>query len=114
MNNYLSKSFKKYYSGKWEMASIEDIKIDPKYKNKEVYRYILIDDVRTSSSRTVTTERSGTASRTTIGYDNSYSLDYHLYDRIDDKAYPKLGIASGVPAKAMVKVANALDQHLKE
>ena len=109
MNRYLSKYFRKYYGGKWEMASIEDINANPKYKDKEVYRYILTDEVWRSNSTVTTTSSTGTS----IQYNNAYRLGYHLYDRKSEQALPDFGLDSNVPAKAMKKVANALGQRLK-
>ena len=108
MNNYLNKYFKKYYSGKFEMASLEDITKDPKYQDKKIYRYLLTDEVWTSSSTTRTTTSTGTS----FEYNNAYRLGYHLYDLLEAKRYPEIGISSNVPAKAMKRAALVLDKQL--
>ena len=108
MNNYLRKAFHKHYSGKFEMASLEEINKDPKYQDKKIYRFVLTDHVWTSSNTIRTTTSSGTS----FEYNNSYSLDYFIHDRIEDKTYPEMGVSSGVPAKAMNRVAVILDKQL--
>lgn len=108
MNNYLNKYFKKYYSGKYEMASFEEITNNPKYQDKKIYCYLLTDEVWTSSSTTRTTTSTGSS----IQYNNAYRLGYHLYDLLEDKRYPEIGISSNVPAKAMKRAALVLDKQL--
>jgi hypothetical protein len=108
MNNYLRRAFQKHYSGKFEMASYKEINNDPKYNDKKIYHFVLTDQVW-SSSQTI---RTTTSTGTTFDYNNSYSLDYRIHDRIEDKTYPEIGVYSSVPARAMNKVAAVLDKQL--
>src|SRR5215213_9455110 len=41
INNYIEKSFRKTYTGKFEMATSEEISRNPKYQDKKIYRYLL-------------------------------------------------------------------------
>ena len=116
MNNYLKKSFKKYYKGKYEMASLEEINSDPKYQDKKIYRYVLTDEVwrNNQTVRTTTTVTNGasTSSQTDFQYNNAYRIGYHLHDRLEEKPYPEIGVSSNVPAKAMKRVASVLNSQL--
>ena len=115
MNNYIQKSFEKNYSGRFEMATADEIRNNPKYKNTKVYRYVLTDNVWTSGSKvvTTTTNPSRTTSSTEIQYNYAYSLDFHLYDRAEEKNYPTLGVSSNVPAKAINRTSVLLNKKLK-
>ena len=115
MNNYIRKSFQKNYSGAFEMVTPDEIKNDHKYKNTKVYRYVLTDNVWTSGSKvvTTTTNASRTASSTDIQYNYAYRLDFHLYDRVEEKNYPTLGVSSNVPAKAINRTSVILNKKLK-
>jgi hypothetical protein len=115
MNNYIQKSFEKNYSGAFEMATADEIRNDPKYKNTKVYRYVLTDNVWTSGSKvvTTTTNPSRTTSSTEIQYNYAYSLDFHLFDRAEEKNYPTLGVSSNVPAKAINRTSVLLNKKLK-
>jgi hypothetical protein len=108
MNNYLKKSFRKHYTGKYEMASRDEIENNPKYQDKKIYRFVLSDEVWTNRSSTTTRSSTGVS----IQYNNSYRLDYRLYDREIDKSYPEIGVSSNVPAKAMKRVAATLNAQL--
>ncbi len=108
MNNYLRKAFRKHYTGKFEMASLDEINNEPKYRDKKLYRFVLTDHTWTSSATTRTTTSSGTS----FEYANAYLLDFFLHDRMEDKTYPSIGISSNVPAKAMNRVAVTLDKQL--
>jgi hypothetical protein len=106
MNNYIRKSFQKHYSGKFEMADHNDILKDPKYQDKGIYRFILTDVVWSS-----TTTIMGPGQ---MDINQSYSLDFHLFDRLEVKNYPSLGVASGVPAKAINRTSVILNTKLNE
>lgn len=108
MNRYLNKSFRKHYTGKFEMVSIEEIQNNPKYQDKKKYRYLLTDEVWTNNSSTRTTTSSGTS----FSYNNSYRIGYHLYDLLEAKGFPEIGVSSNVPAKAMKRVAIVLNGQL--
>jgi hypothetical protein len=51
INNYLAKSFRKHYKGKFEMATPEEVDTNPKYQDKNKYRFIVSDQVRTGGSK---------------------------------------------------------------
>jgi hypothetical protein len=106
MTNYLEKSFKKNYSGKFEMAVQEQINSDSKYQDKNLYRFALIWHI------TFTTRSVVTNGRREIK--EVASFDFHLHDRLDDKAYPPLGVSSETPAKAMNRASDLLNEHLKK
>lgn len=117
MNKYLNKYFKKHYSGKFEMAAIEDILNNPKYQDRQIYRYVLTDEVWSDNTtvRTTTTTMGGApSSNTGFQYNNAYRIGYHLYDLLENKSYPDMGISSNVPASAMKKAAIVLDYQLKK
>lgn len=112
MNRYLNKYFKKHYDGKFEMASIEEIINNPKYQDKQIYRYVLTDEVwsnNTTVRTTTTTLGAAPASNTGFEYNNAYRIGYHLYDLLENKSYPDMGVSSNVPAKAMKKAAIVLN-----
>lgn len=108
MNKYLNKYFRKHYSGKYEMASKEEIMNSPKYQDRKIYRFVLSDDVWTSRS-TITKMTSTGAD---IQYNNVYRIGYHLFDLLEDKNYPEMGVSSNVPAKAMKRAAMVLNKRL--
>lgn len=111
LNNYIAKSFRKNYSGKFEMASYDEIKNNPKYADKKLYRFILTDEVW--NSRTTVTTVNSTGSRST-DYQYVYVMDFHLYDRQEEKEYPAMGVGSNVPAKAINRTSSVLDKKLKQ
>lgn len=115
MNRYLNKYFRKHYSGKFEMASIEDIINNSKYQDRQIYRYVLTDEVWRDNTtvRTTTTITGGApTSNTGFQYNNAYSIGYHLYDLLENKSYPDMGVSSNVPASAMKKAAIVLNNQL--
>lgn len=117
MNRYLNKYFKKHYSGKFEMATIADIISNPKYQDRQVYRYVLTDEVwsnNTTIRTTTTTMGAAPASSTGFQYNNAYSIGYHLYDLLENKGYPDMGVSSNVPASAMKKAAIVLNYQLNK
>lgn len=106
ISNYLEKSFKKNYSGKFEMATAEEIKGDARYENKNLYRFVVMYDM---------------TSHTTQAYSNgrfvnqtAYRIDLNLFDRLNDKSYPSLGVYSNVPAKAINRTSVLLNSRLKK
>jgi hypothetical protein len=103
INKYIRKSFKKHYGGKFEMASAEEIQNDPKYENKKIYRFLLTDQTWTGGNKVVTTPTnySHTTSHSDILYNYTYSMDFHLHDRLMEKVYPPFGADSNVPAKTI-------------
>ncbi len=114
MNNYLQKSFTKYYSGKFELAAIEDIENSVKYKDKSIYRFVLEDATITHGYQTRTTTGNNISSSTTIQYNNAYRLYYRLFDRLENKEYLPLGVSSNVPARSMNKTASLLNKKYNE
>lgn len=115
INRRVDRSFKKSYSGKYEMASKEEIETNPKYADKNIYRYVVSDVVWSSynSSRT-TTIKNGIPTQTTINYQNAYRLDYHLHDRLTNRNYPDMGVSSNSFPKAIKRVSVVLDKKLKK
>ncbi len=115
INRRVERSFKKSYSGKYEMASKEEIETNPKYADKNIYRYVVSDVVWASynSSRT-TTVKNGIPTQSTINYQNAYRLDYHLHDRLTDKNYPDMGVSSNSFPKAIKRVSAVLDKKLRK
>lgn len=129
INNYIKKSFKKNYTGKFEMASREEIERNPKYKDNKIYRFILSDRTWTSGGTTMVTKvtqtyttgpnnsnasLTGITSTTEFQYDQSYSMDFKIYDRLEEKNYPSIGASSNVPAKAINRTSVLLNKILTE
>lgn len=116
MNKHLNKYFTKHYTGKFEMASFEDIMHNPKYQDRKVYRYVLSDQVWRDNTtiRTTATTVGIPSSNTGFEYRNAYSIGYHLYDLLEEKNYPDMGLSSNVPASAMKKAAIALNYQLNK
>ena len=106
MTNYLEKSFKKNYSGKFEMVVQEQINSDSNYQDKNLYRFALMWHITYTSRGVIINGRHETR--------EIASFDYHLHDRLDDKAYPPLGVSSETPLKAMNRASNLLNGHLKK
>lgn len=111
MNSYFEKTFSKHYSGQFELASWDEIQNDPKYQNKEVYRYVLRDKVDSDVQTTRT--QYGTAGRSEFSYASDYWMELHLYDRVKDQALPTVAQGS-TPAKAVTSAAKKLDGGLKQ
>lgn len=110
INRRLERSFKKNYTGKYEMASKEELETNPKYAEKNIYRFVLSDVVWASYSSTRTT----TATHTSIGYQNAYRLDYHLHDRTSNTNFPDMGVSSNSFPKAIKRVSAVLNKRLKK
>ena len=106
MTNHLEKSFKKNYSGKFEMAVQEQINSDSKYQDKNLYRFALIWHITFTTKWVIIHDRRELK--------EVASFDFHLHDRLDDKAYPPLGVSSLVPVKAMNRASDLLNEHLKK
>ena len=104
-NQYLEKSFKENYSGKFVMVTPDEIATDPKYSDSATYRFVLRD--QTGGSHTTTY-----GGRDGVKYENDYHIDYNIYDRIKKTTFA-LGIETSVPAKAMKEAAKDLDLYLK-
>lgn len=112
INRRLERSFKKSYSGKYEMASKEEIDSNPKYADKNIYRFVLSDVVWANyGPSTRTTAASGV---TTFNYQNAYRLDYHLHDRMSSTNYPDMGVSSNSFPKAIKRVSAVLNKRLKK
>ncbi|HKO79707.1 MAG TPA: hypothetical protein VJU78_04890 [Chitinophagaceae bacterium] len=117
INRRLERSFKKSYSGKYEMVSEEEIESNPKYADKSIYRFVLSDVVWASynSTRTTTMNANRTVvTSSSIDYQNAYRLDYHLHDRMSDKNYPDMGVSSNSFPKAIKRVSSVLNKRLKK
>jgi hypothetical protein len=129
INNYIKKSFGKNYSGKFEMATRQEIESNPKYQDSKIYRFILSDKTWTSGGTTAITtvtqtistgpnnsnaSLAGISSSTDFKYNNSYSMDFIIYDRLEEKNYPSIGVSSNVPAKAINRTSVLLNKILTE
>ena len=106
MNNYLEKSFKKNYSGKFEMATEADIQTNNTYQDKNIYRFAVIFVI---DSYTTTSFSNGHSVQ-----NRAYRCDMHLFDRLINKHYPSLGVSSNVPAKAVNRTSVLLNGRLKK
>jgi hypothetical protein len=106
ISNYLKKSFKKNYSGKFVMASEEEIRRDPKYQDKNIYRFVVIYDMTSNTTQAYVDGR--------FVNQRSYRIDLHLHDRLNDNTYPSLGVYSNVPAKAINRASVLLNSRLKK
>ena len=62
----IDNSFKKYYFGKYEIVSPEELCMNSKYKDKKTFRYIFHDEKIEAPS----------------GSTKNYTINYHLYDRL--------------------------------
>ena len=100
---------KEYYTGKYEMVTRAEIDADPKYQDKNVYRYILHDNVSATHKTTYTRNTSTGIDK--VGTEDTYALSYFLYDRTADTE-TDLEVTAGVPAKAMKKTAQKLNSYL--
>jgi hypothetical protein len=96
-NNIINDSFKKYYSGKYEMLSSDDIGANLKYKDKLIYRYIFHHEVIYASP----------------GMAINYRIDYLLYDRATGKQV-NLNVDCSMPAEAPDAIAKKLNKYLSE
>ena len=109
-NRFLKRAFRKRYTGKYELASIEEITNSPKYQDKKTYRYILTDAVKTTRrvDQVITNTQAGNvrSQETTM----TYRLDYYLVDRLSDKSYSRVGVSSNVPAKSMKRISAVLNR----
>lgn len=87
------------------MATREEIESNPKYKDNKIYRFILSDRTWTSGGTTMVTKvtqtyttgsnnsnasLTGITSTTDFQYDQSYSMDFKIYDRLEEKNYPSI------------------------
>jgi hypothetical protein len=106
MNRGYEKTFTKYYTGKFELASREEIETSSKYKNKEIYRYVLRDYTQTGGTTTL-----NGINGPGYSYQHSYNLTFHLYDRLNNKDFETIGSGS-TPLKAASFTAKALDLKL--
>jgi hypothetical protein len=111
MNSYFEKTFTRNYSGRFELASWEEIQNDPKYQNTEVYRYVLRDKVDASTATTRT--QYGAAGRSEFSYTNDYWMELYLHDRVSNQALPTVAQGSS-PAKAITSAAKRLNTGLKK
>ena len=127
INNYIRNSFRKNYTGKFEMATQEEIESNPKYQDNKIYRFILSDRTWTSGGTTMVNKvtqnyttgpnnsnpsLTGTTSTTDFKYDYKYSMDFNIYDRFEEKGYPSIGASSNVPAKAINRTSVLLNKIL--
>jgi len=111
INNYLEKSFRKNYTGKFEMVTPEEADNNEKYKDKNIYRFIVSDQVRTGGDKVVTkTTSNGIVTGNSIQYNYTYTMDFRIYDRLKDKGYASLGFASNVPTKSIKRISVLLTQ----
>jgi len=110
-NNRLNRYFTKYYNGKIEMASRQEILNNSKYKDETKYRYVLTDDVWSSGG---TTTRTTTATGTSFEYNKAYRLDYRIYDLVEGKSYPTIGVSSNNFAKSMKRTAIVMNNQLHQ
>ena len=106
ISNYLEKSFKKNYSGKFEMATDAEIQNDDRYKDKKLYRFAVIYDMTSNTTQAYVNGR--------FVNQTAYRIDLHLFDRLNDKSYPSLGVYSNVPAKAINRTSVLLNDRLKK
>ena len=93
-NKNIAFSFNKYYSGKYEMASSEEICANLKYADKKIYRYIFHEDIIEAPSGSVI----------------NYSISYHLYDRATEKKI-ELNVNSNMRLEAIDIVAKKLNNY---
>jgi len=115
INNYLAKSFRKHYKGEFEMATPEEVDKNPKYQDKNKYRFIVSDQVRTGGSQVDNQKISnGMVTGHTIDYNYTYTMDFRIYDRLADKGYGSMGVSSNVPAKAINRTSVLLNKKLTE
>lgn len=115
MNNYIAKSFKKNYTGKFEMVTSEELEKNDKYKDKNIYRFIVSDEVRTGGNKSVTqTTSNGMVTGNTVQYNYTYTMDFRIYDRLLGKGYGSMGVTSNVPAKAINRTSVLLNKKLNE
>lgn len=113
VNRRLEREMTKNYSGKFEMVTREEIETNPKYSNKDVYRYVLSNQIWSSRSSTLTqTVTNAGVSGNSIQYNNAYRLDFHLKDRIENKDYPEIGVTSNSFPKAIKRIAPVLNKRL--
>lgn len=110
INRRLERSFKKSYTGKFEMASKEEIESNPKYADTNIYRFVLSDMVWASYRSTRTT----TSTHTSIDYQNAYRLDYHFHDRVTNTNYSDIGVSSNSFPKAIKRVSAVVNKRLKK
>jgi len=96
-NRNINYSFKKYYSGKFEMVSSEEICINTKYKDNKTYRYIFHDEIIEGPP----------------GAALNYTINYHLYDRITDKKI-NVDVECSLSAEANDAIAKKLNKYLTE
>jgi hypothetical protein len=106
ISNYMEKSFKKNYTGKFEMASEEEIQKNARYQDKNIYRFMLIYIMDSYTTQTFSNGR--------MVNHTAYRFDMHLFDRLNNKSYPSLGVSSNVPAKAINRTSVLLNKRLKK
>jgi hypothetical protein len=106
ISNYLEKSFKKNYSGKFEMAAENEIQSNARYQDKNIYRFVVKYDMTSNTTQAYVNGR--------FVNQTSYRIDLHLFDRLNDKSYPSLGVYSNVPAKAINRTSVLLNERLKK
>lgn len=128
INKYVEKSFTKNYSGKFEMVLSSELESNPKYKNKNIYRFIVSDQVVTGGDKIVTNKVTNTTTTTNnntavnnsvsssreIQYNYTYTMDFRVYDRLKEKGYGTLGVQSNVPAKAINRTSVLLNKAYSE
>lgn len=111
VNRRLEREMTKNYTGKFEMVTREEIETNPKYANKDVYRYVLSNQIWSSRSSTLTqTVTNAGVSGNSTQYNNAYRLDFHLKDRIENKDYPEIGVTSNSFPKAIKRIAPVLNK----
>lgn len=91
----IDNSFRKYYTGKYEIVSPEELCMNSKYKDKKTYRYIFHDEIIEAPA----------------GSALNYTINYHLYDRIIDKKIT-VNIDYNLPAEAPDAIAKKLNKYL--
>jgi hypothetical protein len=111
------------------MATREQIESNPKYQDNKIYRFILSDQTWTSGGTTMTNtvtqtittgpnnsnpSLSGITATTDFQYNQSYSMDFKIYDRLEEKNYPSIGASSNVPAKAINRTSVLLNKILTD
>ena len=106
VNRRIERSLSKHYTGKFEMATALEIAKDPKYANKDIYRYILSNQIWGSRSNTITSTPAGSS----IQYNYAYRLDFHFTDRIDNRDYPDIGVTSNSFTKAIKRIGPVLNK----
>jgi hypothetical protein len=80
----------KHYNGKYEIATIEEIKTNSKYADVNVYRYVL---TKNQSGLNIVTTRVGMGPRD-VAYGPSHVQyrDQIIFDRKENKELPATGL----------------------